>query len=298
MNVDEIRLYSASELGVDEQLFATFDLSNVGPTQPYILQSAVGLDPDQIYPVFSGSYFDTNSVTREKYFEMLLPGRNISFNIKLNPQLGVSTYSSLRDDLYKRISRSRTGLVEVRLMFNGSTVASLYGLISKLESSLFDLEPKVTLSLSCQDPMLRGPLVDGADDVVTLLNRFSFEDTLSTAPHGMSLVLKCTVRVNSLTVESEVSTGVDKHIFKINKSFIVDDVITISSFDDTRAVYFVRDGETTHLTDKLDAGASWPMVFPGDNDFLLTSPRTDGMELLGMAFTIENLWYRPTYWGV
>lgn len=298
MDVDEIRLYSAPELGVDAQLFATFNLRNVDPTQPYILESAVGLDPDQIYPVFSGSYFHTDGTTREKYFDMVLPSRNVGFKIKLNPQVGVSTYSSLRDDLYKRISRSRTGLVEVQLMYNSAKIASIYGLISKLESSLFDLDPRVQLSISCQDPMFKGDWNDGEPDVVTVLNRFSYEDVVSTAPHGFALVLKCIVAVNSLTVESEVTTGVDKHIFKINKSFNVDDVLTISSVDNNRAVYFVRSGVTTHLTDKLDSGASWPMLFPGVNQFLLTSPRTDLMEILGMNFSIENLWYQPTYWGI
>jgi len=298
MDVDEIRLYSAPELGVDAQLFATFNLRNVDPTQPYILESAVGLDPDQIYPVFSGSYFHTDGTTREKYFDMVLPSRNVGFKIKLNPQLGVSTYSSLRDDLYKLISRSRTGLVEVRLMYNTEMVASITGLISKLESSLFDLDPKVTLGLSCQDPMLKGALVDGEADVVTLYNRYTFEETISTAPHGMLLVLKCLYGLNSLTIESEVSTGVDKHIFKINKSFLVNDLIYVSSFDNDRALYYVRSGETTHLTDKLDPGAAWPMLFPGDNSFLLTAPRTDGIESLGTYLSVEHLYYQPTYWGV
>lgn len=297
MIIDEIEMWAVSELGVSAEEFVSFSLSQVDQTQSYILEQAVGLDPDQITPVFAGSW--TEGAIKEEYFEMKLPPRSIGLKIKLNPQLGASeTYSSLREHLYKIISRARTGKVELRLKYNDTIVATIQGLVNRVESSLFDTDPKIQLSIGCQDPFLKGPeeiLYPSPTYTYPADFDWTIDDDVSTAPHGFRM--KITVGaydVDSLTIQTV--TGYDNLALTVNKTFQEDDEIFFSSEENNKYLYFVRGSSTTYLTDKIESGAVWPRLFPGENNFHLNAPTQE--ELFGYTVRIDYIKHYPHYWGV
>lgn len=295
MIIDEIQMWAASELGVSAEQFASFSLSSVDQSQSYILEQAVGLDPDQISPVFTGSW--TEGSVKEQYFEMKLPPRNVALKIKLNPQLGSETYSSLRDHIYRLIARSRTGKVELRFMYNSAIVATLQGLVTKVESQLFDTDPKIQISLYCAEPLLKSAsyISDIPNPTFPADFNWSITDNESTAPHGFKAkIVVGNYHLYSLAIQTV--TGYDNLVFFIDKAFSPDDEIYISSEEGNKYLYFKRGSTITHLVDKVSPGSFWPMIFPGENTFFLDAPAEE--ELFGYTVYFESLTYKYHYWGV
>lgn len=296
MIIDEIQMWAASELGLSAELFASFSLSQVDESQSYILETVVGLDPDQIASVFYGSFTETATNAKELYFNMLLPPREIGMKIKLNPQIQSNeTYSSLRDHLYKIISRSRTGLIELRFLYNSTLVASIQGRVSRLESNLFDTDPKVQLTLRCDNPFLKGPEIEDTPNPTWPADfTWEIDDDLSTAPHGFKMEMTVGYELTDFYIQTE--TGYDNLILQVNKNLLAGDKIYFSSEEDNKYLYFERSGSITHLVDKIEEGSIWPILFPGVNAFSING--TPVPELFGYLISIDELTYKPHYWGV
>lgn len=299
MIIDEIQMWAASELGLSAEQYASFSLRQVDESQSYILESVVGLDPNQIASLFYGSFTESTTNTKELYFNMMLPPREIGMKIKLNPQIQSNeTYSGLREHLYRIIARSRTGLIELRFLYNSVTVAVIQGRVSRLESNLFDTDPKVQLTLRCDDPMLKGPsYISAALDELTWPETIGYviSDDYSTAPHGFKMELTVgSYGVNELTIKT--ITGYDNLEFQVDKAFSPGDVISFSSEENNKYLYFTRGSTVTHIVDKIAEGSVWPILFPGDNSFEVYAPSDE--ELFGYTVTIAELTYKPHYWGV
>lgn len=301
MIIDEIQLYSAAEWGVSAELFASFSLNQVAQDESYILESVTGLDPDQISPVYYGGYSSLGATDR--YYSMTLPPRDIALRIKLNPQLALNqTYSSLREKLYKVISKSRSSKVELRLRNNNSTIAVIQGFVQRFESSLFDSDPRVQLSIFCPTPMFKSPTYINAIPALTgpvypdYYNR-SYEDTLSTAPHGFKMILHlATYHVTSLKINMMVDGGYDNQPFLVEKSFEPGDYVYFSSEEDDKYLYFVRGSTVTHLTDKIASGSVWPIMFPGNNTYRFWAPTYE--EIGGYVPGFTEFKFKAHYWGV
>ncbi len=254
---------------------------------PYNVKSIIGLDADEITSKFYGA----SGLSNEKYYDLSLQTRDIVIQIGLNPdfRLGKS-YSTLRDDLYKLISSSRTGSIQLRFNDGVTTVAAISGFITKFDSPQFTKNPEVQLTIKCSDPMLKalGPIdvdVTGLAPALTTIT-----DDKSTSPHGFQFNMLFTGSIVKFSIQDAVSPN---WVFEVNLSgspliqFVAGDILYFSSEYNNRYVYLGRGADIIHLVDRIILDSIWPILFPGDNVFICSG-----------NVSWDSITYYPTYWGV
>lgn len=280
MKVTSVELHPANS-----SFAAVLSYRDPGRQNPYNVKAIVGLDADELVPRYYGGS-GSNA-----FYELSLEKREPSFQILLNPRFGEDeSYSSLRDDLYKMISSSRKGLIEVQFKNGNTVVAVISGFVKKFEGALFEKEPGVLLALKCPDPMLKAPdrtIVDvsGLDPNETVIN-----DPISTAPHGFTFVMTLIEARGEFRIHDPED---DTWSFEIVPAggFEAGDVLHFSSESKNKELYLVRDAETIHLADVITPGSMWPIIFPGENTFVV-----DGATVSNMTW--NSITHYPTYWGV
>lgn len=260
------------------------ELSFKDPTalNPYNALAIDGLDTDLIFPKYYGTSEDA------KLYNLLRRKRTIVVQAGLNPNYtDLETYSQLRDDLYRTISASRSGKVLLRFKDGDTVVAVISGTVSKFEANHFDREQQVRITLECKDPMLKSPARVSVN--VTTLDPANsiIQDDKSTAPHGLQCVIKFLGSPEILSFDREELGA----IFTIRPrgGFNVNDRLHISSEMDNKHVYLVRGGQTVQLGDVVDQFNVWPLIYPGENIFQLSTPS---------LVQWQSISHYETYWGV
>lgn len=286
MNVTSIELWSTSDWTSTPVMYAALDLTQTLYTDSYLIKSVSGLDNSEIVPHYYGS--GNNANYAYQYYSMVPPPRVVSFLIKLNPGAGV-TVGTLRDNLQKMISISRRGSIEIKFKNLTTHVASLFGLVTKFESSIFTSDAEVQITFTCSYPFLKAPTYTDLINTSTAgTSSYTITDTLSTAPHGISLQLQFTSTYSGTSFVIQGVQGSTVAPFTINYSFINGDKLYINSEEENKSVYVIRGTTTTYLADKLSANAIWPIVFPGVNTLGFSN----------INFNWLDLKYKALYWGV
>lgn len=288
MIIDAIHLYSIEY--ETETKIAELSLNRADLTQPYILQAAVGLDGGEFAPTFSGTS-DNGAV---RFYSMTQNDREIGLRLRLNPQSG-STYSSLRDAFYKAVSSSHLSRVQVRCMLGTTEKARISGFVKRLESSLFTNTPEISLSILCYSPYFVG-----ASEQLVITNPSSpiFNDFNSTSPHGFRMQFSFTMVVDKLTL----SNSPYWYFTLAGYSFAATDKLTIDSTYGEKTVYATRSsGIQVLLLDKIVAGSTWPILFPGTTQFKIKAERqTNGVynTLVQTACSLTAASHTQTYWSI
>lgn len=290
MNVTSIELWSNLDYttGATNKKHATLSLSNVSYTDSYLIKSVSGLDNAEIVPKYYGT--GTGIVLAYQYYSMVPPPRVVSFLIKLNPQPG-ETVGELRDELNKMISYTRRGTIEIKFKNGTDHVASLFGLVTKFESSIFTSDSEVQITITCSYPFLKGPTFYELVGTTAVLDPSNptINDLLSTAPHGFRMQLQFTglfAPLTSFTIQGIYGQTVAP--FVIRHTFYNGDNLYINTEEENKSVYVVSSGVTKYLADKLDANSIWPVMFPGNNRITLSTT----------YFTWVSLKYKTLYWGI
>lgn len=253
---------------------------------PYNVKQIVGLDADEITPRYYGI---SGGSSASKLFNLVLEKRDVVALIELNPTFSTNqTYSDLRTALYKMIAASRTGKVWLHFKNEDESIAAVSGFVKKFEAGHFSKNPEVQITIECEDPMLRAlvPIdvdvseLDPADTTIS--------DPLSTAPHGFVFELQFNAPRSSLYVgdTSPIEWGFE--VAPVG-GFLTNDVLHLSSELNNKYLYIQRGLEKIHLGDVITSGSVWPILFPGDNNFVFLSP--SGLEWVAIS-------HYPTYWGV
>jgi hypothetical protein len=273
-------------------VIATFDLSSMTPNSPYILKGVTGLSASDVMPMNYGSSF-----TGVPYYEMSLGNRDISLKIGLNPVYSESgTRVDLRDTLYKAIYSAR----DPRLWFdiyNGTLhVATIGGLVTKLEASHFTAKPDVELTIRCSDPFFKA---NSRTEIETTnynqLPHLVVDYNNGTAPVGF----RASFQLNSSADSFGFLSGDDCWEFIVEHEFLAGDIVYFSSEYGEKNIYSYSPSlhtstfsGITRLADKLTSTAIWPVLFPGTNSFELTAPP-------GVSnFTLVTCSYHASFWGV
>lgn len=257
---------------------------NPGRAMSYNVKDITGLDADAIVSKYYGSSGSGN----DQFYNLMIEKRDVVMRIGLNPEWANASYSELRDDLYKLISSSRTGLIDIWFMNESGVVAVLSGWVTKFESPQFVKSPEVLITVKTKDPMLKA-LDPVTVSVVGLVPAdTNIQDHVSSAPHGFDFTLTFTAAKATLIIGDPHDSS---WTFKVTPAggFLNGDVLHCSSDPNDKKLYVVRAGNTIYLADKIAAGSVWPIIFPGDNHFSLSTPTN-------IAWTAIS--YFPTFWGV
>lgn len=252
---------------------------------PYNVKSIAGLDADEIV----ARYYGSSDNSEDKYYSMVLQQRDIVARIQLNPDfIEDESYSDLRDNIFKLVSSSRTGVIQIQFKNGTEVIAVVSGLFRKVEASLFTETPEVQLTLECLNPMLQGPSRTVVDVSAFDPGLSTVIDDLSTAPHGFMFEMEFTGAVDTFLLTDPDQSGWSFSISPVG-GFEIGDILHFSSETNNRHLYIERGASVIHVADALAPSSVWPMIFPGANAFSITN--SDFM-------TWRSLSYYTTYWGV
>ena len=275
------------DLSSDNANIFSFSLQEASPTDKYFVKTIIGLDADEIVSKFHA--FSLQS--KYKYFNFVLPKRDIIMRIGLNPNYALNeSPSDIRDELYRAIAASRLGVVDLLFNGGGSVQAKISGFITKFEVPYFSKEAELQITIKCIDPVFRGfsPVTLESGELGTS-NPFYIADSISTAPHGFAFNCTITGTIADFVIQDQASNP--EWYFNVTPfgGFLNGDQLFFSSEYGNRYLYMIRSGVTTPLLDRIDPTSIWPTIFPGANEFHFTR--------MG-SFTWGELTFYPTYWGI
>jgi len=266
----------------------TFGLRYTESQGQYIVRNIVGLDAEELIPKFYG----TGLQTKSRFYDFGLKSRDIVMSLVLNPRFKLDeSYSDIRDYLYRTISSTRTGMIELQFFSGATTVAKISGFITKFEVPYFTERPEVQITVRCDDPMFRAinPVIFEPEDLSSF-NPIIIPDSISTAPHGFSMEVVFTAPSDTFLIQDDPTHP--EWTFKVvpgGFGFIIGDQLYFCSEYANRHLYMVRGSVTTHLMDKIEPTSIWPTIFPGANVFqIVTLPKLDWVSFK----------YYAAYWGV
>lgn len=255
----------------------------------YTLKEETGLGPPDFKAVVIG--FDNTGIPIK---DSIPDKRLISLKIALVPQHG-QTYGSLRDALYKLIGRS----VYVKLMDGADVICQTTGYIQKIDPFHMTNRPELIVIIECEDGVFSGPdavSIPTASFTGQTVPIFNYMD--GTAPAGFELSFQNTTGVSktgfSITGHSEfwhAGSGDVNNTFQIVYPIDNLDIITINTHPKVRSI-MMHDNSTgfdIDLSGYLNAGAVWPVFYPGVNTFTWD---------LNWVTTWVLARYIPRYWGV
>jgi hypothetical protein len=280
MRVTSVDLYSNDTRRVK------FDVVGPDVGNPYLLKGIAGTDAEEIVPMFYGQ----GTESREKYYDMKMPPRELTIRIGLNPNYGLAQRAGdLRDNLLRMISAKRGGLIQVRLNDNAVPIAAISGFITKFIGPVTNKEPEAQITIRCDDPFFKS--LTPTNQIVANIadSPFTVIDPVSTAHHGFKMKLTYTDNVTDFVMSPP--GGSPDWVFQINYAFLTGDELYISSVPGDKYVYRVRSAATLHLADLIEPGSIWPIMFPEeDNDFTISGHGED--------VTINEWYWYETFWGI
>lgn len=281
MKVTGVELYS------NDSNIINFSMSDVATNDKYLIKTIIGLDADEIVRKFY-SFSKDQSV---KFYNFNLVKRELVFRIQLNPNYYINEdFSEIRDEIYRSISSNRSGLINILFKSGGSAVAQISGYFTRFEVPYFSRVPEIQIHFNCEDFLLRGysPVELLTADLGTT-NHIYVSDSISTAPHGMSMKVTYTGASASFKIQDDPTTP--NWEFKVEPigGFLTGDVLFIESEYASKAVYIIRSGVTIPIMDAVTNTSIWPIIFPGSNEFYT---------YYQSAFTYNYVSYYPAYWGI
>jgi hypothetical protein len=286
-----MKLSSVEMLSPDFTEAISFNLLDAESDDRYKVRTIIGLDADEIISKFYGYGLESNS----KMYEARLRPREIVMRLVLNPNFRLDeSYSSVRDDLYKAISATRSGKITLHFKSGATVVAKIEGFISKFEVPHFVKLPEVQLTIQCDDPMFRGlnRVYQYMADISPQANPILVPDGLSTAPHGFIFTLTCVSATPSLTIQDVASSPDWQFVVTPPSNFLVGDSVRFSSeyLNKYLTWHHAIAGTDSGLLDRLSPASVWPVLFPGQNSFHIVN-----LETKWRFYSIE---YYAAYWGV
>jgi hypothetical protein len=267
----------------------------VSNSDSYIIKNISGLDSDDISPAF----FADNS-SGLNYYNVSMPERTVTMLIGLNPQYSSNeTANSLRNNLYKMVSFTRNSLIELRFMENATHISSLFGFVTKFESSLFTTNSDVQITFRCDQPLFLAPqavtltsptagqLFVGSD-----ISTYSWTDNLSTAAHGFKMQILFPSTITSLTIES--IPDYNKATFSANIAVSTANSVLYFSSEKNNKYFYIElpNGTIVEKAHTIVSGSIWPMMYPGNSYISIDTSRATN------NYVLQSLSYTPTYWGV
>lgn len=254
----------------------------------YVLKEVLGLGPPAMVPVVIG--FDTTGIP---IIDTAPQKRNLAFKLGLSPQIGQS-YSDLRDNFYRMIGRT----VFVKLINDSIVIAQITGYIKNVDPVHFSNKPELVVVIECEDSLFSAPsyITIPIASITGLTNPvINYPD--GTAPAGIELTfqnLSSSQTGFSISNHSEFwhfGSGDVNNLFQITYPIDNGDTVSIVTHPKSRSVtmYDSSAAAWIDIAGYLNAGAVWPMLYPGVNQFAWS---------LSWVATWGVTRYIPRYWGV
>ncbi|MCA9367069.1 hypothetical protein KC887_02250 [Candidatus Kaiserbacteria bacterium] len=284
MKVTHARLLSESREILE------FALTTVPSDDKFFMRSSFGLDPDQVFPRYSGKGLSSG----KKWNHFSRKKREVSLRIVLNPNYLLSeSYSDIRDDLYRSISMNRSGQLDLIFYNGGSAVMQLSGFITKFEVPYSSETPELQITMEFEDPMFKsvGSIYYPTAQIATG-NEIIVSAGDATAPLGFTFQVTFDAVCDDFVIQDKLSDP--DLVFSVtpDDGFGIGDTLYFSSVYRDKNLYMIDAGDPgvrIPLLDHIDQGSVWPILFPGMNEFYLPSPSD---------YTWDFISFYKLYWGL
>ena len=251
-------------------------------TDGFVFEDLEGTDPVKATLAYSKVQGRSGGVFQNVQRE----NRNLKLILTLEPDYIDTSVYDLRVQLYNFFMPESQ--VYLRIFLDNDLVVDIDGYVESCDAPSFVQDPKATISIVCFDPdfvaidsvVIEGDTVDDTEDTTIL-----YEGNVST---GLKIVLNVDRVLSDFTVYVKAGDNVVR-TFPIQGSFIADDVITINSTPDEKAVTLLRDNVTTSILYAKSPQGEWPVFTRGVYHFRIY---TDGAPI---PYTVE---YVPRYGGL
>lgn len=273
---------SITKVEVRTPLGALLTLTLEDPTNGYLVEDIVGLDP--VNATISSSVFA--NFPGAKYQASRRETRNILLKLKLDPNYLLQTVRQLRTNLYE-FFESDTEVSLRFFMVDGLTV-DIDGRVESCQAPLFTQEPKIVVSIICFEPdfVALSPVVVEEDTVATLTEfTIDYPGDIST---GFTFVLNVDRTLGAFTIYHRAADNVLR-TFDFAASLLAGDILTISTIDGNKGVSLNRSGTLSSLLYGKTPQSSWLKLMKGDNRLRVYAVGA------AIPFTIT---YTPRYGGL
>lgn len=266
----------------------TLNLGRVGIDSEYVVKGVTGLDAEDItvsYDAMATSGGENSSVVQ---YPPTLRSRDIVFLLGLNPNYSSgSDFRGLRDKIYRLISPNRSGLLDLKFASEGGVEAYISGYITKVEAPPSTKSPEIQVTIHCPDALFKAPeeirLINPGQWVSGVGQVINIEDYVSTAPHGLRMLIEFTLGEPNLTLKDQAETW--SFVATPPGGFDMLGVVSLSSEKDNRYLKILYPSKS--IAGAISPGSTWPMVFPG----------TTNIQVLGAAW-VTDIYHRPSFWGL
>lgn len=310
MRLTNIEMYCSCS-----HVITNFSFRDPTSSSPYTIKGFYGIDADEIIASFDGVNLSSGSSRHS----LSLRKRELVLRVVLNADYSRDqTPSDLRDHLYRRIATNRNGNVRLRFIDNDFIRAEINGFITKFESAHFNEAPEVQITIDCPDPLFRSPYeevlvpqteyqsdedeYDGGSEpppeidpgLVIRDGVFEFRDDVSTAPHGCTMRFNFIDNASFFELRDHISAEENDWFLRVrppvgSSSFLDGDQLVIVNEFRNRQIYIIRNEVEIHVADRVDPDPAWPVVFPGDNRFVVSHPQN---------YEVAELVHRHAFWGI
>jgi hypothetical protein len=273
---------SITKVEVRTPLGALLTLTLEDPTNGYLIEDIVGLDPVKA-TIVSSTFANFPGA---KYQASRREIRNILLKLKLEPNFVTQTVRQLRSNLYE-FFESDTEVSLRFFMVDGLTV-DIAGRVESCEAPLFTQEPKAVISIICFNPDFVDltPVAVSGNTVATLTEfTIDYPGDIST---GFVFVLNLNRTLSDFTIYHRPADNVLR-TFDFSSSLLSGDVLTINTIDGSKAVTLNRSGTLTSLLYGKSPQSNWFKLMRGNNRLRVYAVGA------AIPFTIT---YTPRYGGL
>lgn len=254
------------------------------PKTNLLVRKITGLNPPDAN-LFIGEYASDGGV----YQGRRVGNRNVVITMDLNPNPALGeTVSGLREMLYKAFMdpMSEADYLQLNLHDDQDRIRYVVGYTEKFEAEVFDVETMAQISLICPDPYIR-------DIAETVLNNTPGWTTVpfiyaGTAETGFVATIKINQATSVLTLDNNNKQMV------LNRTFAVNDVVTISTTRGARSITVTPSGgPTSSILANLTVASPWLELHSQSNLM-----KVYGSTTVILPASVTQLRYRQAYWGV
>lgn len=257
---------------------STLTLSDNGREETDFIQvhNIDGLDP--VKATVNTSPF--GSVDGGAYLGSSVPTRNIVLTLHPNPDWDLWTFETLRKVLYLYFMPK----LLTRLVFYDDVVppVEIYGYVESCEGNPFVSDLEIQVSIICPDPYFTAvepTIVTGKSSNGTIPVQIQYDGNVET---GFNVEVARAIDPAPTSIGIQVGDPT-LSFFNVTASVNASMYFVMNSIPGQRYVQNVSTstGVITNLLSKVQSGATWPTLEPGENDFsvITSSPGNQDWQL-------------------
>jgi hypothetical protein len=259
----------------------TLALETVENDSGFQIAAIDGLDP--VKATLVSSSFAT--LDGEQFQSAKRGRRDLKILLDLEPDFDVDDYNSLRKKLNTYFRPK--GTVDLRFYDTSGLYVDIEGVVEEVSSSMFDIEPKVQISVTCFQPDFIDPrmvTLTGSSTSGSTPTNIDYPGTVET---GTVLTVHVNRVLSSFTIYNLREDGVLGQL-DFSGSLIAGDELVISSIKGSKGITLTRAGVSSSYLYGRSVQSAWIELSEGINQFRVYSSGA------AVPYTLE---YRVRYGG-